>query len=189
MSERRQHIYNKTAAKTEEVVGEALKRSRLDKGMARFIEWADGNRMKMFAITCIFLMTVFGFTLVSSLQTQEADFSRVGVGNPTTEAVGIFRSSIGVISEQLGDMWLMLEVQRELEELLMKEYFTQQDSLRVMELYNFINRRIDGGDARLMLEWQIELEELLGRNNLTPQDSLRIVELYNYINRRIYEEN
>ena len=188
MGERKERIYSKTLEKTEKVAGGVIKKSGLDRGLAKIVVWAENNRMKTFAITCIFLMMMFGFTLVSVLQTQEADFDRVHMGSPTAETIGMFRSGIGAISEQLGEMWLMREVQRELEELLMKEKFTPQDSLRIMELYNHINRSVFGESERGGLglmggEWR-ELEELLMKEEFTPQDSVRIMELYNYINRR-----
>lgn len=105
----------------------------------RLVKWADSNRKKMFAITITFLVFCLIMTGIFTI-------SSVHRAKVAKEEVLIMRDSLRTkkqtqgsnIQKQILDYKTLQEYEAEITRLCQKDTLTEQDSLRIIELYDIL---------------------------------------------------
>ena len=105
----------------------------------KLVDWANGHRKKMFAITICFL----SFCVVMSVVFTVSNTHKANVAK---EEVLTLRDSLRIkkqsqtsnIQQQILDYKTLQQYEAEIQRLCEKDTLTEQDSLRVVELYDIL---------------------------------------------------
>lgn len=106
----------------------------------RMVKWADGHRKKMFVITITFLAFCLVMSMVftvSSVHKAKVAKEEVVMMHDSLRARKKTQTST-IIQQQILDYKTLQQYEAEVQRLIEKDTLTEQDSLRIVELYDII---------------------------------------------------
>ena len=120
-------------------LGENKTIERLKQAPNKLVEWADGNRKKMFAITiaflafCLVMTTMFTISSVHRAKVAKEEVIMMHDSLRTKK-----RAQTSKIQQQILDYKTLQQYEAEIQRLIEKDTLTEKDSLRIVELYDII---------------------------------------------------
>lgn len=107
----------------------------IGKYLKNFVEWANNNRKKMFIINVSFLSLLVCYSIFRA-STAKTDFKDVSImSNRTNDLYGEKNSDW---EKQFDNLFKMYDLKFELENLAKKDSLTEQDSIKIEQLYKEI---------------------------------------------------
>lgn len=141
----------KFQAVTEKTVAKFFRVTKLDKGFAKILVWAENNRKGMFAIT-VFFLVIMVFT-VFALKPSRGSFGKtyndveMGIYNNTDDvnSFDALKNKERNVTNSIEQLFLLQKLRNELSEIEKKGNLNREDSLKIIEIYNKI--KVKGDEA------------------------------------------
>ena len=145
--EKNKALREKIQGITEKAVTKFLRVTKLDKLFAKILNWANGHRKGMFAITLSFLVIVV-FVVFANKPGRGSfgktyDDVEMEISNHDVNSFDVLRSKEKNVTNSIEQLFLLQKLKNELSEIQKKGNLTHADSLKIVEIYNTIKEKGD----------------------------------------------